>query len=184
MKMRFVYPLLAIGAMLITGFTAPAQNPDSAKITTLLQHAEEHAARANINAERIESYTRSRSTWESHSAELNIMKENVNDLGKDIGELTAARDEGSPWQQEAIDDINPLLRSMADHMTAMMKHLSDNQNRVHMPPYKDYAKANYELSQKLLAMINDYVDYAEAKSKAEALEQKLLLPQQPTSGDE
>lgn len=182
--MRFVYPLLAMGAMLMTGFMAVAQNPDSAKITTLLQHAKEHAAQANLNAERIESYTRSRTTWESHAAQLSIMRENVNELGKDIGELTAARDEGSPWQQEAIDDINPLLRSMADHMTAMMKHLADNQNRVHMPPYKNYAKANYELSQKLLAMINDYVDYAESKSKAEALEQKLLLPQEPTSGDQ
>lgn len=112
------------------------------------------------------------------------MKENVNELGKDIGELTAARDEGSPWQQEALGDIKPLLRSMADHMTAMMKHLADNQNRVHMPPYKDYAKAHFELSQKLLTMIDDYVDYAEAKSKAGALEQKLLLPQEPTSGEQ
>lgn len=184
MRMRFVYPLLAMGAMLMTGLMAVAQNPDSAKISSLLQHAKEHAAQANLNAERIESYTRSSMAWQSHAAQLNIMKENVNELGKDIGELTAARDEGSPWQQEAIDDINPLLRSMADHMSAMMKHLTDNQNRVHMPAYKDYAKANFELSQKLLVMIDDYVGYAEAKSKAEALEQKLLLPQGPTPGEE
>lgn len=50
--MRFVYPLLAMSAMLMTGFMAVAQNPDSAKITTLLQHAKEHAAQANLNAER------------------------------------------------------------------------------------------------------------------------------------
>lgn len=182
MKIRFVYPLLALGALLMTGMAAAAQTADSAKITALLQHAKEHAAQANTNAERIESYTRSNTTWESHATQITFMKENINELGMDIGDLSAAREEGSPWQQEAIDDIEPLLRSMADHLSAMIKHLSDNQSQVHMPPYKNYARANYEFSQKLLAMIDDYVDYAEAKSKAEALEQKLLLNAEPTSG--
>lgn len=182
--MRIVYPLLAMGALLMTGFTAMAQKPDSARITALLQHAKEHAAHANINAERLESYTRSRTNWESHSAELSRMRENINDLGKDVAELSAAGEEASAWQKEAIDDIDPLLRRMADHLSATIRHLSDNQNRVHMPEYKDYAKTNYELSQKLLTMIDDYVDYAEAKSTAEALEQKLLLTAEPTSGQQ
>lgn len=183
MKMRFVYPLLAFGAVLMSGIHVLAQAPDSPKITALLQHAREHAAHANINAERIESYTRSRTTWESHAAQLARMKENVNELGKDVATLTAAREEGSAWQQEAIDDINPLLRSMADHLSAMINHLSENQNQVHMPPYKAYATANYEFSQKLVVMINDYIDYAEAKSKTEALEQKLLASPESTTGE-
>lgn len=184
MNIRVVYPLLAMGALLMTGFTAVAQKADSARITELLQHAREHAARANINAERIDNYTRSRNSWQSHSAELNRMKENINDLGKDVAELSAAREEGSVWQQSAIDDVDPLLRRMADHLGATIRHLSDNQNRVHMPPYQSYAKTNYELSQKLLTMINDYIDYAEAKSNAEALEQKLLISPDPAPGEQ
>ncbi|HKR27597.1 MAG TPA: hypothetical protein VJS11_09080 [Acidobacteriaceae bacterium] len=184
MKMRLAYPLLALGVMLMGAPTVLGQAQDSANITALLQHAREHAAHANINAERIESYTRSKTTWESHAAQLAIMRDSVNELGKDVAALTAARSEGSAWQQEAIDDVNPLLRSMADHLSAMINHLSDNQNQVHMPPYKDYARANYGFSQKLVAMINDYIDYAEAKSKTEALEQKLLLPPETVTGEQ
>jgi len=184
MKMRLVFPLLAMGAVLMSGIRVLAQAPDSSKITALLQHAREHAAHANMNAEQIETYTRSRATWESHAAQLARMRENVNELGKDVAALTAAREEGSAWQQEAIDDIDPLLRSLADHLSAMIKHLSENQNRVHMPPYKAYATANYELSQKLVATINDYIDYAEAKSKTEALEQKLLLSPESIPGEQ
>lgn len=179
---RIAYPLLAAAALLISGLTAMAQKADSEKITTLLQHAKEHAAAANLDAEKIESYTRSNISWKTHSYQLMHMRDDINALGKDAAALTEARDEGSAWQQEAIDDINPLLRSMADHLTAMINHLNDNQGQVHMPPFRDYAKANYTFSQKTLDMIRDYVDYAESKAKSEALEQKLLVPQPASSG--
>lgn len=184
MNMRIIHSVLAISAMLMSAAALAAQNSDSAKITALLQHAKDHAVRANLDAEQIEGYTRSQVDWRAHSDQLNRMREDFNELAKDAAALTAARDEGSAWQQEAIDDVNPLLRSMADHLTAMIQHLGDNQNRVHMPPYVDYAKANYELSNRLHRMISDYVDYAEAKAKAEALEQKLVAPAQPNPGQE
>lgn len=185
MKIRLaVYPLLAMGAMLMTGVPIAAQNPDSSNINVLLQNAKEHAVQAHADAEKIESFTRSRLSWRTHSDQIARMRENINEMGKDVGALSAARAEGSLWQQDAIDHIDPLLQSMADHLSAMIQHLNENQNRVHMPPYIDYAKANYQLSEKLLATINDYVDYAEAKSQTDALEQKLALAPKPAEGEE
>jgi hypothetical protein len=185
MKLRvLVYPLVAVGVALVTGISVAAQNPDSARINTLLQQSKEHAARAHMDAEQIESFTRSRLDWRTHSAQIEHMRVDINELGKDIAVLSAARSEGSPWQQEAIDDIEPLLKSMADHMSAMIQHLNENQTQVHMPRYVDYAKTNYELSSKLLTMINDYVDYAEAKYKTEALEQKLTVAPNANEGEE
>lgn len=180
-KTRSAARLAAFALALLSVPFLGAQNPDSARISDLLQQAKEHAAQANLNAERLDSYTRSKVSWQSHSLELNRMKDNVNDLGKDVADLTAAREEGSPWQREAIDDIDPLLRSMADHLTSMITHLSNNQNQIHLQPYQEYAKANYEYSDRLLRMIRDYVDYAEAKARAADLEQKLQIP--ATSGE-
>lgn len=185
MKIRLAaYPLLAMGAMLMMGVPMAAQNPDSANINTLLQHAKEHAVQAHADAEKIESFTRSTLHWRTHSDQIARMRENINELGKDVAALSGARAEGSPWQQDAIDHIDPLLQSMADHLSAMIRHLNENQNLVHMPPYVDYARANYQLSEKLLATIRDYADYAEAKSQAESLEQKLELAPKPAEGQE
>lgn len=185
MKLRvLVHPLLVAGVALMTGMSVAAQNPDSARINTLLQQSKEHATRAHMDAEQIESFTRSRLDWRTHSAQIAHMQVDINELGKDVAVLSAARSEGSPWQQEAIDDIEPLLKSMADHMSAMIQHLQDNQTQVHMPAYVDYAKENYQLSSKLLATINDYVDYAEAKYKTEALEQKLTVTPNASEGEE
>lgn len=182
MNTRNASRLAAFALALLSGPFLGAQNPDSARVNELLQQAKEHAATANLNAEKLEGYTRSRLSWQTHATELNRMKENVNELGKDVADLTAARDEGSPWQQEAIDDIDPLLRNMADHLSSMIQHLNDNQAHIHMQPYIDYAKANYEYSDKMLRMIHDYVDYAQAKAKAAELEQKMQIP--ATSGEE
>src|SRR6185312_4374138 len=185
MKIRLAaYPLLAMGAMLMMSVPMAAQNPDSANISTLLQHAKEHAVQAHADAEKIESYTRSTLSWRTHSDQIARMRDNINRLGKDVAALSGARAEGSPWQQDAIDHIDPLLQSMADHLSAMIQHLNENQNRVHMPPYVDYARANYQLSEKLLATIRDYADYAEAKSQTESLEQKLELAPNPAEGEE
>ena len=178
----FKFALPVISLFLMAGLTLAAQTTDSARVTSLLQHAKEHAAQARLDAEKIEGFTRSGTTWKSHSEQLRHMTEDVNQLGKDVAELTAARAEASPWQQEAIDHVDPLLRSLAGHMTAMIKHLDDNRNQVHMPAYVDYAKANYRLADRLLATINDYIDYAEVKSKTEALEQKLLPPPEGNPG--
>jgi len=45
-----------------------------------------------------------------------------------------------------------------------------------MQVFQDYMKANYELTGRLAKMIDDFVDYDEAKSTADSLEQKLELP--------
>ena len=45
-----------------------------------------------------------------------------------------------------------------------------------MPPYRDYAKANRELMSRTNMLISDFVDYGEAKAKANILEKNLELP--------
>ncbi len=104
------------------------------------------------------------------------MKDHVNNLINDYNQLGTLRAEGSPWQQEAIDRIDPLLRSMADHLNATIQHLNENQNRIQMPPYRDYVHANWELINRTHNLIADFVDYGDAKIKADSLEQKLELP--------
>ena len=52
------------------------------------------------------------------------MRLHINDLGKVAKELEDARPEGSPWQQVAIDRIDPLLREMADQLTSTINHLN------------------------------------------------------------
>ena len=168
-------------AVLATMFTIgsrmmPAQSPDSEEISNLLAQAKSHAVQAEDDAATLDSYARSKLSWKSHAAKLDEMKNHVNALGKVSKELVDQRAIGSPWQQKAVDQIDPLLREMAVLLTATINHLKENPSQVHLPKYREYAHANYEVANKIAGMIRDFVEYDEVQSRVDALEAKLGLP--------
>lgn len=153
----------------------PAQAADSEEISKVLAEAKTHAFEAEHDANLLDTYTRSKIHWEHHALKLDEMREHVNALGRVNKQLADLRDQGSPWQQKAIDQIDPLLREMASNLTNTIKHLNENQSHIHMQPYRDYVHANFTLASQITGMIRDFVDYDEAKSKADASEAKLAL---------
>ena len=163
--------LLAVGAA-----TLAAQATHSDKIAELLSQAQIHAVLAEDDAAALENSSRSKLSWKSHSAKLHQIREHINDLGKVSKQLMDVRAEGSPWQQEAIDRIDPLLRDMASQLTATIQHFNDSPSSIHMKPYRDFARANHDAANKTAEVIKDFVEYDEAKSKSESLEKKLALP--------
>lgn len=162
--------LWAMGSAVIA-----AQSVDSSEISKVLTEAKSHAVLAADDAASLESYARTTVSWKSHSGKIAEITEYVNALGKVNQELSDLSSQGSPWQQKAITEVDSLLRDMATHLTATINHFNDNQSRIHMQPYRDYAHANYELASKTAQVIRDFVEYDKATSKAEALEQKLDL---------
>jgi hypothetical protein len=165
-----------LGLLLLSPGWTMAQNPDSTEINDLLKEVKTHAVLAEDDALTLESYTRSKVSFRSHATRLNQMKEHANEMIDEFNRLGTLRASGSPWQQEAIDRINPLLNDMATHLTATINHLNDNQGRIGMPPYKEYVKANRELMTKTARLISDVVDYGETKAESESLEKALDLP--------
>ena len=87
---------------------ANAQKPDSKDITNLFTSIKEHAVLANADAQSLESYTRSGVSWRQHAAKLNEIKEHTNALLRDYSDMASMRAEGSPWQQDAIDQLQPV----------------------------------------------------------------------------
>ena len=164
-----------LAALALAYFVTPisAKAADSAEITKLLADAKAEAVALKADATNMESFTRSASSWETYLSSLDMIKGHVNDTGELLAKLKDAEATGSPWQQTAIKRIEPLLKEMADNTTATIKHLSDNKNKVHLPEFKDYVKANYELATDLEALIRDFVDYGNAKEKFESLGSKL-----------
>ena len=66
------------------------------------------------------------------------MREHINSLGQVSRQLKEKRSEGSPWQQKAIDQIDPLLREMAINLSAKSITFNEQQSQVHMPAYREY----------------------------------------------
>jgi hypothetical protein len=165
-----------------TAMSSAQTTQDSGQISELLSEARGHAIAAENEAATLDAYTRSRLNWRSHGTQLEVMKKHVNELGKIAGEMNDLKAEGSPWQQDAIQQVAPLLEEMASNLTKAIEHLNANQSQVHMQTFRDYARTNYELAKRTADLIRDYVDYDEARSAAESLEQKLEVAQNQDTG--
>ncbi len=176
--------LIALFALVAGPSYASAQTKDSPEISRLLNEAKSYAVQADRDATELQSFTNSRLTWETHADQLELIKGHVNNMGQLLRQMQDIKSEGSPWQQDAIDRIEPLLRQMADQLTATIEHGNEYPNRVHMMKFKNYVRACAELASQTSRLISDIVAYDQAQSKAQMLEQKLELPPSGTPESE
>lgn len=172
--------LVAVSFCLLPALQA-ADEPvaDSPEVTSLLKQAQDHAVRLNNDAELMESFSRNPGmSWQSHAAQVNMIKTHINNLGKVLQQLSDQRESASPWQQKAIDNITPLAGELASDVETTINHINDNQERLFTPQYRDYLKANSELTASLSGLIKDYVSYGKSKAKYEGLGSQLETPGQ------
>jgi hypothetical protein len=166
-------PLFAVSLLALPLATADENASGSAEISRLFTDAKVEAVQLQTDAADMESFTRSDVAWETYASQVTMIREHVNAVGRLIAQLNEVENRCTPWQKTAIQRITPLLRELADNTEATITHLNDNHGRVHMPPFKEYVAANYELSRQLATLITDFVGYGNAKDKVERLEERL-----------
>jgi hypothetical protein len=172
---RLVASILLAPMVFLFSVLAVAVTEENPEVTQLLQDAKEKAAVLSRDADEMEALTRSDVSWETHASMLDTMKEDVNDLAHDVEKLTAARDKASPWQQQAIDRMLPLMRELAANTTAAINHLKERPTRPTSGSYAEYLRQNSETARQLSDMIRSFVDYGDTRAKLDKLEQKLEI---------
>jgi hypothetical protein len=142
---------------------------DSETVSALLVQAKTVAFELKQDAAEMNNFVRSKSNWQTHAVKLDQIKRHVNTLGELLAKMDRAKATAAPWQQQLIDQVTPLLKDLATSVTATIKHLSDNQDRLLHPPYAAYAAANADYASDISQLISDSVTYGEDKHKAEEL---------------
>ncbi|PYV53080.1 MAG: hypothetical protein DMG98_22020 [Acidobacteria bacterium] len=131
---QFLIAGIALVSMLLLSsrltFAVTDENPD---VTRLLTEAKEKAAVLSQDADQMEAFTRSNVSWESHATMLEDIKQHINDLGRVTEKLQSERNSASPWQQQAIDRMLPLMRELASNTTAAINHLKEHQTQPNTP---------------------------------------------------
>jgi len=169
--------LLVAGCVSIapTAYAAGAPSRDSAEVTELLSQIKSKAVTLEKDTEHLAAWTRGRQiSWQSHTTQINEIRGHINEAGKLLTRLHETRSTASPWQQEAMDRIQPLLTELADNTTTLIAHLNDSKNNVHLAEYRDSAKAGADVAQELAALVRDYVDFAQHEAEFRRLQEKLV----------
>jgi DNA repair ATPase RecN len=153
-----------------------ARKAPNADVAAELDAAKAEAAELARDADEMTALIRNDVSWESHADALTRIKEHVNNMGKIVAKLESERDEASPWQQQAIDRMTPMLKEIADNTTAAIEHLNANHARPVSGNYKDYLEQNADTSHELADMVSSFEQYDRTRTRLERLQDKLESP--------
>jgi hypothetical protein len=145
----------------------------AADVTSLLQDAKMSANQLKLDAVQMESYTRSKMNWQSHSSQISRIKEHIDRAGEIVSKLEDARGSVEQWHQASIDRITPVLKELASNTESIINHLNKAPNHLMNPTYKEYLASNAELASELSKLVGDAVDYDTTKTKIQSLQEKL-----------
>ena len=180
-----------IAAVLLAGsvFAAsPAQQPTARcpdavtwdfqkEASGLLGEVQVLSGKLRLDAEKLESFPRSKLSWESHANQLSLVREHVNQIGDRLKRIQEIRHVTSPWQQQAIDRIVPVAAELASRAQAAIEHLNENKSYLFAPTYTDHLSTIAQQAGELTDSVNTFVEYGNTRQKLEQLQQKLEIAQ-------
>ena len=116
--------ILSLGCVVIPRVSYAQNANDNASVTAQLNGAKPIVAKIKADAVKMESYGQNSGlSWQTHSATLGKIKDDVNELQQNMRGLQSHRTTASPWQQDAIDRITGYANDLATNMNAALDRL-------------------------------------------------------------
>jgi hypothetical protein len=141
---------------------------DSEKVSGFLAEAKAEALQLQTITEEMNSFMHSRTSWQTQAAKLAEMKRHFNKLGELVIKMNKA-EAPSPWQQEAIRKVTPMVEELCSYITMTIYHLGEDPDRLVFTSFPEYVAANTGLASDIAELLSDYVEYGEAKQGVEEL---------------
>jgi hypothetical protein len=132
------------------------------------------ARQTRYDADRLVTYNREHEVdWELQGDQLNILKQDVNDMGTKLCRLEKIRRVLAPWQQAEVDRIAGEVQLMADNTQDAIVYLDGHEQELWMPTYQKYANNLNNEAGSLAQSLTDAVNYAGVSKEYQDLRRKL-----------
>lgn len=106
---------------------------------------------------------------DSHLSPLWTLKQDINTMGKEIATLEAERDTLQPWEQQAVDKVQPLLKEAATNAEEAIEYFNNNHNFLWSPEYRGYAEKVKKDSAQIAKTLKNYLKYEKVQKEEEQL---------------
>ena len=167
---------LAVAVLSLAPAVASARSVrDSEEVSGLLAEAKAEALQLQKSTEEMNSFEHSRISWQTQAAQIAEIKRQFNNLGELVIKMNKA-EAPSPWQQQAIREVTPMVEELASYITMTIYHLGEDPDRLIFTSFPEYVAANAGLASEIAQLISDYVEYDKAKQDVEELSFELGFP--------
>jgi len=153
---------------------AIAEKPMQVDVGSPMKAAQQVSYDLSKTADRLQAITRSGGhSWQTHASYLSAARDNVNRLGKMLGDLERLKPYGTETQQLAIEKMRPQLVATADALTNAIELLNDRHHNLYFTEYREAVQTVSAQVDSLHQALDAVSDYEAAKARLGSLE---LLP--------
>jgi hypothetical protein len=172
----FVMAALVAILTLLSSVTASATKAENPQLTQLLADANDEAFELARDATDTQMLIRTDENWVDHALMLDKMKGHVDNLALIIEKLSKAQKSGSDLQEQAVEQMLPLVKELSANTTAAITYLKQNKTRPTSETYTRYLEKNAETAHQLSSMISSLIDHEKSMTEIEQLRSKLGAP--------
>jgi hypothetical protein len=148
-----------------------------AEANSIFQDLEILARQTRNDADQFQNYSRNEAvSWELQSDQLNILRQDVNDMGEKLCRLENIHRVLDPWQQTEVDHIAQEVQMMADNTQDAIVYLTGHEKELWVPTYQKYANNLYNEAGVLAGSLGNAVSYAKVSKEYRNLKHKLGVP--------
>ena len=115
---------------------------------------------------------------DSHRDKLTALKGKVNRMGQEISSLRAERESLAPWEQQAIDEILPLLQATAENTESAIEYFNAHGDRLWMETYRDYVDRIRQGSDQIAKILKNYLKYDRLRDQEVYAEERIRAASQ------
>ncbi len=177
---RVVKPGLAFLALAILAFVPAVASgkavEDSEEFSGFLAQAKTEALLLQQSAEEMNSFVHLTTSRETQAAKIEEIKTHLNKLAQFVTKMNSV-EAASPWQRQASRDFTPMVGELAANVTMTIYYLGEFPDRLVFTSFPEYVAANAELAANIAEIMSEYVEYGQARQKAEVLSYELELPE-------
>ena len=115
---------------------------------------------------------------DSHRDKLTALRGKVNRMGQEISSLRAERESLAPWEQQAIDEILPLLQATAENTESAIEYFNEHGDRLWMETYRDYVDRIRQGSDQIAKILKNYLKYDRLRDQEVYAEERIRAASQ------
>jgi hypothetical protein len=167
---------LTVLLTLLLPLTAYATEDDNPQLAQLLADANDEAFELARDATNTQMLIRTDENWVDHALMLARVKGHVDNLAIIIEKLDKAKKSGSELQEQATEQMLPLVKQLSANTTAAFNYLKQNKTRPTSDTYTQYLEKNAETAHQLSSMISSLIDYEKSMTEIKKLRSKLEVP--------
>lgn len=165
--------LVVLSVSLGQAASKPKDDSPTAQARTMLEQVESWSASLADTADRLSMKAIRKEDPQSQAEDLDILKNDVNKIGRYLRILEAEQGSLAGWESSAIDETLPLMREIAVNTEKAIQTFQSDRIHLWTTPYSEETSKVFEDAERVKELLDGHLKLATAHEQEQQIENTL-----------